>query len=89
MPQEFTKDPQAVLDFQIDWSLWLAGDTIATSTWGASFGLTIDSNSHTTTTATVWVSGGRVGGNYKVTNHIVTAAGREDDRVLTITVQQR
>ena len=29
----FTKDPDAVLDYSVDWSLWLAGDTISSSEW--------------------------------------------------------
>ena len=29
----FTKDPDAVLDYSVDWSLWLAGDEISTSEW--------------------------------------------------------
>lgn len=29
----FTKDPHAVLDYTVDWTRWLAGDTIATSAW--------------------------------------------------------
>ena len=29
----FTKDPDAVLDYSVDWSLWLAGDQISTSEW--------------------------------------------------------
>ena len=29
----FTKDPDAVLDYSVDWSLWLAGDQISSSEW--------------------------------------------------------
>ena len=29
----FLKDPDAVLDYSVDWSKWLAGDQIETSTW--------------------------------------------------------
>ena len=28
-----SKDPDEVLDYELDWSLRLAGDTIVTSTW--------------------------------------------------------
>ena len=31
----FTKDPNAVLDYSVDWAKWLDGDTIATSVDGA------------------------------------------------------
>ena len=83
----FIKDPDAVLDYSINWSTWLVtGDTIVTSTWTADTGITIDSDSNTTTATTVWLSGGTAGESYGVTNHIVTDDGREDDRTITILV---
>ena len=85
----FLKDPDAVLDYQIDWSDWLDSDTISTSAWTVPTGLTEDSDSNTTTTATVWLSGGTAGTSYSVINHIVTAAGREDDRTITIKCRER
>lgn len=80
----FVKDPEAVLDYVIDWATWLDGDTIATSEWAAVGGITIEQDSHTSTIATVWLSGGVAGGWYTVTNHITTADGREDDRSIQI-----
>lgn len=80
------KDPDAVLDYQHDWSTWLGADTISTSTWTAS-GLTVDSDSNTTTTATVWLSGGTTGQVVTVTNRVVTAGGRTEDIELVIRVK--
>ena len=88
MPQ-YVKDPQAVLDYQVDWSAWLGTDTIASSSWTAETGITVDSDSHTTTTATAWVSGGTTGERYRLTNHITTAGGRTDERTITIVVRDR
>lgn len=85
----YAKDPDAVLDYLIDWTAWLDGDTIATSTWTVETGLTKDSDSNTTTTTTIWVSGGTAGTNYEATNHIVTDGGREDDRTLTFIIRER
>jgi hypothetical protein len=85
----FLKDPQALLDFSVDWTSWLGSDTIATSTWTVPTGLTKVSDSKTTEIATVWLSGGTVGQEYTVTNHIKTAAGREDERSIIIQVQER
>jgi len=82
----FEKDPEAVLDYTVDWEAWLDGDTIYTSAWTVPTGITKDSDSNTTTTATIWLSGGTAGELYKVKNHIVTAAGREDDRTINIHV---
>lgn len=88
MANSFRKDPDAVLDYTIDWAAWLSGDTIATSTWAAETGITVNSSSHDTTTARVWLSGGKNRLVYKVTNHVTTTGGRADDRTLTITVAQ-
>jgi len=83
------KDPDAVLDYQFDWSEWLGSDTISTSTWTVPSGITKDSQSNTTTTTTIWLSGGTAGGEYTVTNQIVTAGGRTEDRSFTIKVQNK
>ena len=81
----------AVLDYTIDWTKWLdeVGDTIETSTWIVPTGLTKVTETNTTKLATVWLSGGTVGMNYTVTNRITTAAGRADDRSITIRVRER
>lgn len=81
---QFDKDPEARLDYMIDWSDWLDADTITESTWTPATGITVDSDSNTTTTTTVWLSGGTLGATYKVVNHITTTAGREDDRTLIL-----
>jgi hypothetical protein len=84
------KDPDAFLDYGIDWTDWLEdGDTIAASTWVVSAGVTSSSPSFTDTTTTVWIAGGTVGETYALTNRVTTAAGRIDDRTLTIRVKQR
>jgi hypothetical protein len=86
----YIKDPDAVLDYGFDWSDWLAvGETIATSTWTFPAGITQDSANNSTTSTGVWVSGGTVGQTYEIVNHIITSAGRKDDRTLMILVLQR
>ncbi len=89
MPRSFTHDPDAVLDYLFDWSDWLGADTIASHTVTAGTGLTVDSSTATTTAVTVWLSGGSVGASYAVACHIVTAAGREDDRTVTVTIREK
>lgn len=84
------KDPEAVLDYTVDWSTWLGADTISgTPTWSVATGLTKDSQSNTTTAATAWLSGGTAGENYRVECKIVTAAGRTDERSFTVRVRER
>lgn len=89
--KRYTKDPDSVLDYTIDWGTnWLAdGETISSSSWTVQSGLTEDSDSNTTTTATVWLSGGTAGSVYTVTNQITTSAGRTAERTLLIKVEDR
>jgi hypothetical protein len=82
----YEKDPSAVLDYQVNWATWLGTDTISTSTWTVTTGLTKDSDTNTTTTATAWLSGGTAGRTYTVTNRIVTAGGRTDERSFQVKV---
>lgn len=86
---QYDKDPDAILDYAINWETWLDGDTISASAWSAAADITIDSDSHTDTVATVWLSGGTAGNTYTVTNHITTAGGREDERSIRIRVLER
>jgi len=86
--QRFVKDPDAVSDYVVDWEEWLSGDTINTVSWTVASGITEDSTSNTTTTATIWLSGGTAGQSYDVTCRIVTAAGRTEERTITIVVRE-
>ena len=86
----FTKDPDAVLDYSIDWSKWLAGDQIQTSEWIVSDpAIQAANESNTATRATVWLSGGAAGQSYTITNRITTSGGRTDDRSFTIKIAER
>jgi hypothetical protein len=90
MADSYIKDPNAVLDYQWDWSAWLPDDdTIASATVTAESGLTVDSSSNADATVTAWLSGGTVGSDYNVTCRIVTADGRTDDRTIRIIVQDQ
>ncbi len=90
----FSKDPNAVLDYYIDWSDWMtSGDSITASAWATESGITIDDSSYSGDIACVWLSGGTVGCSYRVTNHITTVGDgsnhREEDRTITITMQDK
>lgn len=86
----FIKDPDAVLDYTVDWTDWLGTDTINTSTWILPVGATLvrDSDTKTGTSATAWLSGGTLDKNYSVINRIVTVGGRTEDRTILIKVRQ-
>jgi hypothetical protein len=83
----YTKATPGVLDYSIDYTSWLDGDTITVSTWSADTGITIDSDSNTTAVTTVRVSGGDAAKSYRLVNSITTAAGLEDRRCITINVK--
>lgn len=83
----WVKDPSDVMDYMLNWATWLAGDAVATSSWEAESGITIDSSPFTATTATVWLSGGSAGRRYTVTNTIVTLGARTKQQSIRLAVQ--
>lgn len=89
MPTTYTQDPSSVLDWGFNWGSWLGADTITTSTWTVSTGLTKASETHDATTTTVWLSGGVAPATYTVTNRVVTAAGRTDERSFLVQIKDR
>lgn len=88
----WTKDPEATLDYTIDWDQddWLGSDTITgTPTWTVPSGLTLSSQSNTTTAATAWISGGTADNDYDVECKITTTGGRTDERTIRLQVRER
>ncbi len=83
------KDPDEVLDYEIDWAARLTTDTISTSTWTVPSGITKDSDSKTSTTTTVWLSGGTLGDSYEILNRIVTAGGRTMDQTVKLKIKTK
>jgi len=85
----FVKDPNAILDYSIPWTTWLSADTIATSSWTVPTGITATLTTNSTTTTTIWLSGGTVRTEYALVNRITTAGGRTQDQTIYITIQER
>lgn len=85
----YIKDPNSVLDYKNDWSIWLGSDTITTSTWVIPPGVTKNSDTNDTTTTTIWLSGGSLDTNYEILNRIITAGGRTADRTFRIRMVDR
>ena len=84
------KDPDEVLDYEIDWSGRLAtGDTIATSTWIVPTGITKNSDTYTTTKSIIWLSGGTIGETYVFTCRITTAANRTHDQSVKLQIKAK
>jgi len=80
------KDPQAVDYFEIDWTAWLAGDTISASTWTAPTGIAVGASGDTAGVTHVYLSGGNSGDTYDVVNQVTTTGGRLEHRTLRIPV---
>lgn len=93
----YVKDPEARLDYGLEWPQWLKQrdgtvDSIVSASWevsGPDTSLVIDDEYLDIDVTGVWLTGGTAGSEYQVTCHIVTAAGREDDRTIRMTVQHR
>lgn len=87
------KDPDASLDYEVDWSAWLKdGDTLADSLWlvNPTGELVVSAPAWNAAGATVLrLTGGIAGRIYTVTSRIVTADGNEDDRSFRVYVRQR
>jgi hypothetical protein len=86
-----TKDPDEILDFGIDWTLRLDGDTIATTTWSASTpsGLTRTATQVTGNITTAFFSGGTEGTTYAVTCTITTTGGRTMQETGSLKIKSR
>ena len=85
----FYKDPDAVLDYALDWTAWLGTDTIVTTIWTVENGITKVTDAAGAKIMTLWLSGGTPGTSYTVAGKIVTAGGRTDERTLQIVVEQK
>jgi hypothetical protein len=88
------KDPDAVLDYMIDWGAESLGDDqILESEWSVdpdeADGLSVSGSAFDGTTATVTVGGGLSGKLYRLVNRVVLGSGRIDDRSLTVRVENR
>lgn len=86
--EEFIQDPDAELDYKIDWTAWLGDDTIDTSSWMLdNTNLIIFDESNDTVETVVWLSDGVNGSSCLVTNRITTAAARVNDQSFIIRVR--
>lgn len=83
------KDPDEVLDYEIDWTARLVGDTISSSTWIIPDGITKNSDTFTSTSALVWLSGGVEGASLLLVNRVVTAGGRTMDQSVALKIKTK
>ena len=90
MTTEYIHDPESVLDYNVDWNTWLqAGETISSSSVTVPSGITKNSDNNALGIQTAWMTGGTRGTRYALVFHITTSAGRQEDRTLTLSVQDK
>lgn len=88
----YAHDPDSRLDYTWDWADFVGdvSDTITDATVVcADEDITVADVSHTDTAVVAWISGGTASTKYTVTCHIVTAAGREEDRSITLSCKEK
>ncbi len=86
----YIKDPDAILDYTVDWRNWLqVGESITSVAWNVPAGITNSGVSNDAQSATIWLSGGTAGTSYSIRCRIATDGGRTDDRSFTVVAQER
>ena len=89
-PAVEAKDPEAVLDYAVDWSDWLeTGEALVSATWTVPTGLTQTDADLAAETATVWLSGGTAGASYLLSCKVSTTLGRTDERSFRLACRER
>ena len=85
------KDADARLDYVFNWAAQMDADSdsVTSATVSAPSGIGLGSPTVTASTVQVYVSGGTEGTTYAVVNHIWTTGGRQDDKVLDLTIIQQ
>lgn len=89
------KDPQAVLDYAIDWGAdYLAdGDILTASSWSVDpaepGGVQVVGSNIGDTVSAVQASGGVAGRIYRLSNQVTTLNGRTDERSIVLRVEKR
>lgn len=85
------KDPDEVLDYDIDWSARMAdGDAIVSSVWTKVSGsVVIDSDSSSSAATKIWLSGGTLGETCEFLNRVTTNDGRVMDQTVYLKVKKK
>ncbi|SEI85545.1 hypothetical protein SAMN05518849_1011122 [Sphingobium sp. AP50] len=89
----FVKDPDARIDHGVDWSAYLAGQSLVASGWTVApvetGGLVVEASAFEAQRSSARLSGGVIGHVYRLTNRVTLSDGQVDERTLTIRVEER
>jgi hypothetical protein len=83
----FVHGPNDALDYYVDWNPWLAGDTIVDSAWVVTGVATIYDLAILGNLTQIWVKEATLDTLIDLTNHILTAEGREMEATLRLKVR--
>ena len=89
------KDPEAILDYLIDWGAeyLTEGELLVASQWSVdpdeADGIAIAGADFDATKSTVKATAGSAGRIYRLVNRVTTTGGRTDERSVTIRVENR
>jgi len=94
---KFVKDPNALLDYKIDWNDWLGDDQIVSAiaftdalASAQTSGLRIATTTVSASAAVVvWLSAGVLDTEYTITSRIWTSAGRRNDESFTVVIEEQ
>jgi len=89
----YLKDPEARVDYAIDWADYLDGQTIAASSWTVEpaepGGIVVEEDSFELLRTAARLSGGLIGHSYGISNLVTLSDGSEDSRSITLRVEER
>jgi hypothetical protein len=89
----YLKDPQSRVDYAIDWSIYLDGQTIEASQWlvtpDESGGIVAEEASFEPARTAARLAGGVTGHAYSVANLVTLSDGSTDVRSITLRVEAR
>lgn len=81
-------DPDAIVDYAMDWTQWLAGDNLDTVAWTITNG-TEASSSNTTKVATVFIQSATPGKWVSMRCEITTTGGRTEHRTIKARAREK
>lgn len=90
-PVVFVKDPDSILDYRVDWSVWMApGDFLVDAQWIVTPAVNVELATLGETAAVVWLAGaGAEGTRSFVTNRVTTNDGRVEDYSFIIVSKEK
>ena len=88
----FQHDPDAILDYAVDWNAWLPGTSIASVSWSVPSGITIQQTDEVDGRAIIWLSSYTSSGSFTVSCTITdddSPIARTDKRTFYVNVREK